>query len=69
MKLAREWVEVSPESAAAMPSATDVVYALGRDPGESARLHRQSEQLQPDSAALLDRVGRDRSGLRYARNP
>ena len=38
------------------PSITDV-YALGRDPGETARLQRQSEELQPDSAALLDRVG------------
>ena len=37
-------------------SATDV-YALGRDPAESARLRRQSEELGPDSAALLDRVG------------
>jgi SAM-dependent methyltransferase len=37
-------------------SATDV-YALGRDPAESARLRRQSEELRPDSAALLDRVG------------
>ena len=36
-------------------SATDV-YALGRDPGESARLQRQSEELRPDSATLLDRV-------------
>lgn len=43
-------------AAAAMPSATDV-YALGRDPAESARLQRQSEELRPDSAALLDRVG------------
>jgi SAM-dependent methyltransferase len=41
---------------AAEPSATDV-YALGRDAGESARLQRQSEELRPDSAALLDRVG------------
>ena len=41
--------------AAAQPSATDV-YALGRDPEESARLQRQSEELRPDSAALLDRV-------------
>ncbi|MBV9793058.1 MAG: methyltransferase domain-containing protein [Actinobacteria bacterium] len=40
----------------APPSATDV-YALGRDPGETARLQRQSEELGPDSAALLDRVG------------
>jgi hypothetical protein len=38
------------------PSATDV-YALGRDPGESARLLCQAEELRPDSAALLDRVG------------
>jgi ubiquinone/menaquinone biosynthesis C-methylase UbiE len=43
-------------TATAQPSATDV-YALGRDPGESARLQRQSEELWPDSAALLDRVG------------
>jgi trans-aconitate methyltransferase len=41
---------------AAMPSATGL-YALGRDPGETARLQRQSEELRPDSAALLDRVG------------
>jgi ubiquinone/menaquinone biosynthesis C-methylase UbiE len=40
----------------AQPSAADV-YALGRDPGESARLRRQSEELRPDSASLLDRVG------------
>jgi len=43
-------------AATAMAPATDV-YALGRDPGESARLQRQSEELGPDSAALLDRVG------------
>jgi len=40
----------------AAPSATDV-YALGRDPAESARLRRQSDKLRADSAALLDRVG------------
>lgn len=33
------------------------VYALGRDPGESARLQRQSEELRPEGAALLDRIG------------
>jgi ubiquinone/menaquinone biosynthesis C-methylase UbiE len=33
------------------------VYALGRDPRESARLQRQSQELRPDSAALLDRAG------------
>jgi len=31
-------------TATAQPSATDV-YALGRDPGETARLQRQSEEL------------------------
>jgi ubiquinone/menaquinone biosynthesis C-methylase UbiE len=41
---------------AAEPSAT-AVYALGRDPAESARLQRQSDELRNDSAALLDRVG------------
>ena len=40
----------------AAPAATDV-YALGRDPAESARLRRQSDELRVDSAALLDRVG------------
>ena len=43
-------------AASVEPSPVDV-YALGRDPGESARLQRQSEELRPDSAALLDRVG------------
>jgi ubiquinone/menaquinone biosynthesis C-methylase UbiE len=43
-------------TATAAPSATDV-YALGRDPEESARLQRQSQELRPDSATLLDRVG------------
>jgi ubiquinone/menaquinone biosynthesis C-methylase UbiE len=33
------------------------VYALGSSPAESARLHRQAEELAADSAALLDRVG------------
>ena len=41
---------------AAEPSAT-YVCALGREPGESARLQRQSEELRSDSTALLDRVG------------
>jgi ubiquinone/menaquinone biosynthesis C-methylase UbiE len=43
-------------TATPQPSATDV-YALGRDLGETARLQRQSAELWPDSAALLDRVG------------
>jgi SAM-dependent methyltransferase len=33
------------------------VYALGSSHGESARLQRQADELAPDSAALLDRVG------------
>jgi ubiquinone/menaquinone biosynthesis C-methylase UbiE len=41
---------------AAEPSAT-AVYALGRDPAESARLQRQSGELRSASAALLDRTG------------
>jgi SAM-dependent methyltransferase len=32
-------------------------YALGSNPGESARLRRQSEELRPESVALLDRIG------------
>ena len=33
------------------------VYPLGSSAGESARLQRQADELAPDSAALLDRVG------------
>ena len=33
------------------------VYALGRDPLEADRLSRQSAELRPLAAALLDRVG------------
>ena len=33
------------------------MYALGSSRGESARLQRQADELAPDSAALLDRVG------------
>lgn len=36
---------------------SDVTYALGRSPVESARLERQAGELADDSAALLDRVG------------
>src|SRR6516164_3220304 len=35
----------------------NAVYALGSSLQESARLHRQAEELAADSAALLDRVG------------
>src|SRR5262245_24954934 len=38
------------------PRAT-AVYALGSNPAESARLRRQSDELRPYSAELLDRVG------------
>jgi ubiquinone/menaquinone biosynthesis C-methylase UbiE len=39
----------------AEPPAT-AVYALGSNPAESARLRRQSDELRPYSAELLDRV-------------
>jgi trans-aconitate methyltransferase len=42
-------------TAAAVPAAADV-YALGSNPDESARLRRQSEELRPESVALLDRI-------------
>ena len=41
------------------PAAT-AVYALGRNPAESARLRRQSDELRTLSAELLDRVGLER---------
>jgi SAM-dependent methyltransferase len=37
--------------------AVSAAYALGRDPDESARLRRQSEELRPQAAALLGRLG------------
>jgi ubiquinone/menaquinone biosynthesis C-methylase UbiE len=39
-----------------MTTATDV-YALGSNPDESARLRRQSDELRPQSAELLGRIG------------
>jgi len=33
------------------------VYALGSDPEERARLQRQSQELRPESVALLSRIG------------
>jgi SAM-dependent methyltransferase len=38
------------------PDAADV-YALGSNPAESARLQRQSDELRPQSAELLGRIG------------
>lgn len=43
-------------AASAEPDAA-TVYALGSNPGESARLLRQSQELRPESVALLDRIG------------
>jgi ubiquinone/menaquinone biosynthesis C-methylase UbiE len=40
----------------ARPDAT-AVYALGRNADESARLQRQSEELRPESIALLEQIG------------
>jgi SAM-dependent methyltransferase len=41
---------------AAGPDATDV-YALGSNPAETARLRRQSDELRPQTAELLDCIG------------
>jgi trans-aconitate methyltransferase len=41
---------------AAAPDAAEV-YALGSNPAESARLRRQSEELRPQTAELLGRIG------------
>jgi ubiquinone/menaquinone biosynthesis C-methylase UbiE len=38
------------------PDAAEV-YALGTNPAESARLRRQSDELRPQSAELLGRIG------------
>ena len=35
----------------------NAVYALGQSHGESTRLQRQTDELAPESSALLDRVG------------
>ena len=48
---------VEPPSPAAAVDDPNAVYALGSSRGESARLQRQAEELAPDSAVLLDRVG------------
>ena len=48
---------VEPPSLAATGDDPNAVYALGSSSGESARLQRQAEELAPDSAVLLDRVG------------
>ena len=41
---------------ATIPAAADV-YALGSNPDETARLRRQSQELRPQTAELLDRIG------------
>ena len=48
---------VEPRSPSAAVDDPNAVYALGTSCGESARLQRQAEELAPDSAVLLDRVG------------
>lgn len=55
--------DARPPSVGDTPSAGEAdvdpnaVYALGSSGSESARLERQADELAPDSAALLDRVG------------
>ena len=44
-----------PSDTGTEPAAT-AVYTLGSNPAESARLRRQSDELRPYSAELLDRV-------------
>jgi ubiquinone/menaquinone biosynthesis C-methylase UbiE len=44
-------------SGSGMEPDANAVYALGSNPAESARLRRQSDELRPYSAELLDRVG------------
>lgn len=46
----------APTMPAAGPDAADV-YALGSNADESARLQRQSDELRPQSAELLGRIG------------
>jgi SAM-dependent methyltransferase len=45
-----------PAVAASTGPAAAEVYALGSNPGESARLQRQSDELRPEGAALLERL-------------
>jgi SAM-dependent methyltransferase len=45
------------EGPGASDSPTPVTYALGRDTAEAERLRRQTTELQPLAAELLDRVG------------
>jgi ubiquinone/menaquinone biosynthesis C-methylase UbiE len=46
----------SPTAARGVEPPATAVYALGSNPAESARLRRQSDELRPYSAELLDRV-------------
>ena len=45
------------EGPGASDSPTPVTYALGRDAAEAERLRRQTIELEPLAAELLDRVG------------
>ena len=45
------------EPPGASDSPTPVTYALGRDTAEAERLRRQTTELHPLAAELLDRVG------------
>jgi ubiquinone/menaquinone biosynthesis C-methylase UbiE len=46
----------APPTGRGVEASATAVYALGIDPAESARLRRQSDELRPYSAELLDRV-------------
>ncbi|MGO8961143.1 MAG: methyltransferase domain-containing protein [Streptosporangiaceae bacterium] len=45
-----------PDAAASTGPAAAEVYALGSNPDETARLQRQSDELRPEGAALLERL-------------
>ena len=49
--------EAGDHPAAAPAADPNAVYALGRSSGESDRLHRQADELRPESEALVERAG------------
>src|SRR5580658_1810007 len=47
----------TPQVGQSAPPDATAVYALGSDHDESTRLQRQAEELRPEAAALLGRIG------------
>jgi hypothetical protein len=48
---------VHPAAGSTEGADANAIKALGRSEGETAPLQRQADELAPDTAALLDRVG------------